>query len=136
MLAPGMTTPPTLVQVRPRDHDRYRRIPIFGRFLDDFVPWAFSRGYTIHTVYLQLDSVRHLATWFQKNIASPVRLLRADDLAAAHRCFSTRRRDPRYAWGLRGFGAFLQAHGLLKAVFYSLEAVSATNPRQRPIFGT
>ena len=37
-----------------------------------------------------------------------------DDLAAAHRCFSTGRRDPRYAWGLRGFVAFLQAHGRLK----------------------
>jgi integrase len=115
MLASGMKTLPTLVQVRPRDHDRYRRIPIFGRFLDDFVPWAFGRGYTIHTVYLQLDSVRHLATWFRKNITRSVRPLRADDLAAAHRCFSTRRRDPRYASGLRGFGAFLQAHGLLKA---------------------
>ncbi len=110
-----MKTLTTLVQVRPRDHDRYRRIPIFGRFLDDFVPWAFGRGYTIHTVYLQLDSVRHLATWFRKNVTRLVRPFRADDLAAAHRCFSTRRRDPRYAWGLRGFGAFLQAHGLLKA---------------------
>ena len=106
---------PTLGQVRPRDHDRYRRIPIFGRFLDAFVPWAFSRGYTIHTVSLQLDSVRHLSRWFRKKVARPVPPFRADDLAAAHRCFSTRRRDPRHAWGLRGFGAFLQAHGWLKA---------------------
>ena len=53
--------------------------------------------------------------WFRKKVARSVPPFRADDLAAAHRCFSTRRRDPRYAWGLRGFGAFLQAHGLLKA---------------------
>jgi len=109
-----MKTNPTLVQVRPRDHQRYRDIPIFGRFLDDFVPWAFGRGYTRHTVYLQLDSVRHLAAWFRKNVSRSVRALRAEDLAAAHRCFSKRRRDPRYAWGLRGFGAFLQTHGFLK----------------------
>ena len=114
MLASGMKTTLTLVQVRPRDHDRYRRLPIFGRFLDDFVPWAFGRGYTIHTVYLQLDSVRHLAAYFRRKARRSVRALTADDLVAAHHCFSTRRRDPRYAWGLRGFGAFLQAHGFLK----------------------
>lgn len=114
MLTCGMKNTPTLVQVRPRDHQRYREIPIFGRFLDDFVPWAFGHGYTIHTVYLQLDSVRHLAAWFRKKVRRSVKVLTADDLAAAHRCFSTRRRDPRYAWGLHGFVAFLQAHGHLK----------------------
>ncbi len=114
MLASGMKTNLTLVQVRPRDHQRYRDIPIFGRYLDDFVPWAFGRGYTRHTVYLQLDSVRHLAAWFRKHIPRSVRSLRAEDLAAAHRCFARRRRDPRYVWGLRGFAAFLQTHGFLK----------------------
>lgn len=109
-----MKTNLTLVQVRPRDHQRYRNIPIFGRFLDDFVPWAFGRGYTRHTVYLQLDSVRHLAAWFRKNVSHVARSLRAEDLAAAHHCFARRRRDPRYAWGLRGFVAFLQTHGFLK----------------------
>ena len=49
MLTSGMKTNLTLVQVRPRDHQRYRDIPIFGRFLDDFVPWAFGRGYTRHS---------------------------------------------------------------------------------------
>ena len=109
-----MKTNLTLVQVRPRDHQRYRDIPIFGRFLDDFVPWAFGRGYTRHTVYLQLDSVRHLAAWFRKNGPYVSRSLRAEDLAAAHHCFASRRRDRRYAWGLHGFVAFLQTHGILK----------------------
>jgi hypothetical protein len=115
MLTSGMKiTPTTLVHVRPRDHQRYREIPIFGRLLDDFVPWAFGRGYTIHTVYLQLDSVRHLGTWFRKKGRRSVGALIADDLTVAHRCFSTQRRDPRYAWGLRGFIAYLQTHGFLK----------------------
>jgi len=73
MLASGMNTPTTLVQVRPRDHNGYRQLPIFGRFLDDFVPWAFGRGYTIHTVYLQLDAVRHLAAWFGEKADDPSR---------------------------------------------------------------
>ena len=110
----GMKNTPSLVQVRPRDHQRYREIPIFGRLLDDFVPWAFGRGYTIHTVYLQLDSVRHLGTWFRKKGRHSVGGLTEDDLTTAHRCFSSRKRDPRYAWGLRGFIAFLQALGHLK----------------------
>src|SRR4030095_14852991 len=69
---------------------------------------------TIHTVYLQLDSVRHLGTWFRKKGRRSVGALIADDLTVAHRCFSTQRRDPRYAWGLRGFIAYLQTHGFLK----------------------
>jgi len=109
-----MKNTPSLVQVRPRDHQHYREIPIFGCLLDDFVPWAFGRGYTIHTVYLQLDSVRHLGTWFRKKGRHSVGGLTEDDLTTAHHCFSRRRRDPRYAWGLSGFIAFLRAFGHLK----------------------
>ena len=114
MLASCMKTITTLVQVRPRDHHYYRQLPIFGCCLDDFVPWAFGRGYTIHTVYLQLDAVRHLASWFRRRGRQSIAELTADDLAAAHFCFATRRRDPRYAWGLHGFIAFLQSQGCLK----------------------
>jgi site-specific recombinase XerD len=114
MLVSGMKTITTLVQVRPRDRDHYRQLPIFGCLLDDFVPWAFSRGYTIHTVYLQLDAVRHVSTWFRRRGRRSITELTADDLAAAHRCFATQRRDPRYAWGLHGFIAFLKTQGCLK----------------------
>ena len=114
MLGSGMKTITTLVQVRPRDHDHYRQLPIFGCCLDDFVPWAFGRGYTIHTVYLQLDAVRHLAAWFQRRGRRSIAELTTDDLATAHHCFATRRRDPRYAWGLHGFIGFLRAQGRLK----------------------
>src|ERR1039458_925418 len=114
MLASGMKTITTLVQVRPRDHHYYRQLPIFGCCLDDFVPWAFGRGYTIHTVYLQLDAVRHVSAWFRRKGRRSITGLTADDLAAAHHFFSTRGRDPRYAWGLHGFIAFLQAHECIK----------------------
>jgi integrase/recombinase XerD len=108
-----MKTNTTLARVRPRDHQRYRNIPIFGRFLDDFVPWAFGHGYSISTIYLQLDSVRRLAVWYKRNVARSQGELTAEDLTAAHRCFS-RKRDPRYAGGLRGFITFLQERGSLK----------------------
>jgi len=107
-------TTPSLTQIRPSAHNRYRQLPIFGRFLDDFVPWAFARGYTIHAVFLQLDSVRHLEDWFQRRGRRSVKGLTANDLAAAHRHFSRRPHDPRYAWGLRGFGVFLQEQGCIK----------------------
>jgi integrase/recombinase XerD len=115
MLAPGMKTITTLIQVRPRDHDHYRQLPIFGCFLDDFVPWAFGRGYTIHTVYLQLDAVRHVSAWFWRRGRRSIAQLTADDLVAAQHFFFTRRRDPRYACGLKTFSDFLQAQGSLKA---------------------
>jgi len=114
MLVPGMKTITTLVQVRPRDHNLYRQLPIFGCLLDDFVPWAFGRGYTIYTVYLQLDSVRHASAWFWRRGRRSIAELTTDDLAAAQHFFFTRRRDPRYACGLKTFSDFLQAHGCLK----------------------
>lgn len=109
-----MKTLSTLVQIRPRDHERYRDIPIFGCLLDEFVPWAFDRGYTISTVYLQLDSVRHAADWFRRRGQRSFDTLTADDLRVVHRVFATQRRDPRYAWGLHGFVVFLLARGYIK----------------------
>jgi site-specific recombinase XerD len=109
-----MKTIPTLVHLRPKVHQSYRQLPIFGRLLDAFISWAFDRGYSIQTIDLQLDSVRHLAAWFRKRGRRSVRALTAEDLAAVHHYFSTRKRAPRLAWGLHGFGAFLQAHGCLK----------------------
>ncbi len=110
-----MKTPLALVQIRPCAHDRYRQLPIFGRYLDDFVPWALNRGYTIHSLYVQLDAVRHLDIWFWSNGRRSLNELTLDDFVAAHRCLSSGRRDPRYAHGLRGFIDFLQAEGHLKA---------------------
>jgi hypothetical protein len=82
--------------------------------LDEFVHWAFGRGYTIPTVYLQLDAVRHASAWFWRRGRRSIAELTADDLAAAHHCFATRRRDPRYSWGLHGFIIFLKTQGGLK----------------------
>ncbi|MEI8316133.1 MAG: tyrosine-type recombinase/integrase, partial [Verrucomicrobiota bacterium] len=109
-----MKTTLSLLKIRPSAHDRYRQLPLFGRFLDDFVPWAFGRGYTTNTIYLQLDAVRHLAIWCRRKGWRSSEELTVDDLAAAHRCFSTRRRDPRFASGLEVFSNFLQAQGRVR----------------------
>ncbi len=105
----------SLLQVRPYVHDRYRKLPIFGRFLDGFVPWAANRGYTIHSIHLQLDAVRHLDAWFRRRGHRTAKDLSEADVTAAHHTFAKRRRDPRYAWGLRGFVSYLRANGWLKA---------------------
>ena len=110
-----MKTIPTLVQIRPRDHERYRQLPLFGRLLDQFVPWAFGCGYKIHTVYQQLDAIRHLATWFRQRGRRTFAELSADELALARQRLCLRSSGPRYAWSLRAFFAFLQTQGRLKA---------------------
>ena len=114
-MAAGMKTIPTLVQIRPRDHERYRQLPLFGRLLDQFVPWAFGCGYKIHTVYQQLDAIRHLATWFRRRGRRTFAELSADELALARQRLCLRSSGPRYAWSLRAFFAFLQTQGRLKA---------------------
>jgi site-specific recombinase XerD len=106
----------TLAHVRPSVHDRYRRLPIFGRYLDDFISWAVSKNYTIHSVYLQLDTVRHLEVWFRKKGQRSLRELTEDDLSAAYRCFLSPRRDSRYAFALRGLVNWLGERGYLKPV--------------------
>ncbi len=113
-MAAGMNTIPSLVLIRPRDHERYRQLPLFGDVLDGFVPWAFGRGYKIHTVYQQLDAVRHLAAWFRRTGRRSLAELSAEDLAAARHRLSLRPCGPRYAWSLRAFFAFLQTQGRLK----------------------
>jgi integrase/recombinase XerD len=109
-----MKTNTSLTQTRPYVHQRYRQLPLFGRFLDEFVPWAFSRGYTKNAIYLQLDSVRHLDAWCWRHGRRTVADLTVDDLAHAHHCLSTQYSDARYGCGLRGFMEFLQTRGYLQ----------------------
>ena len=109
-----MKTKPSLTQTRPSAHQRYRNLPLFGRFLDDFVPWAFGRGYTKSSVYLQLDSVRHLDAWCWENGWRTIAGLTVDDFAQAHHYLSAQCTDGRFGWGLRGFMDFLQMQGHLQ----------------------
>jgi site-specific recombinase XerD len=109
-----MNTNTTLAHVRPSAHDRYRRLPIFGRYLDDFISWAVSKNYTIYSIYLQLDAVRHLEVWFRKKGQRSLGELTEDDLSAAYRCFLSPSRDSRYAFALRGLRNYLVERGYLK----------------------
>jgi site-specific recombinase XerD len=89
---------------------------MFGELLDAFVPWAFGRGYKIHTVYQQLDAVRHLAAWFRRKGRQSADAFSMEDLAAGRRRIRLRPCGPRYACSLRAFFAFLQTLGLVKPV--------------------
>src|SRR5205085_2020353 len=104
----------SLVRIRPSAHPRYRELPLLGRYLDDFVLWACARGYTISSIYLQLDSVRHLDAWLRRRRRISAQGLTADDLVAARHYLSAPSRDRRYAGGLRGVEAFLAEQGYLK----------------------
>jgi site-specific recombinase XerD len=109
-----MDTNTTLAHVRPSAHNRYRTLPIFGRYLDDFISWAVSKNYTIHSIYLQLDAVRHLEVWFRRKGQRSLGELTEDDLSAAYRGFLSPPRDSRYASALRGLRNYLAERGYLK----------------------
>jgi hypothetical protein len=51
-----MNTLSPLAQIRPRAHQRYLRLPIFGRCIEDFVRWSLDNGYKHQTLRLHLEA--------------------------------------------------------------------------------
>ena len=100
-----------LVQIRPRSHQRYLQLPIFGRCIEDFVRWSLGKGYKHQTLRLQLEALQRLVPRFlRRGIRSP-RDLTDDDVQAVRRQFNARR--PHVAEGACAFGRFLkERHGL------------------------
>jgi len=52
--------------IRPRSHQDYLSLPIFGPILDEFTNWSHRRGYTLSTIRDQLKHTRHIAAFLQK----------------------------------------------------------------------
>src|ERR1022692_1356914 len=100
---------PQLWDSEPHGGRKYRRLPIFGRIIDDFVAWSRSRGYSPATLDAHLLPVRGLALWFQRRGRRSCQDLTADDLAAARKVY--RERKPHWVRGIARWGEFLRTRG-------------------------
>jgi integrase len=103
---------PHLRDSEPHGGRKYRRLPIFGRIIDDFVAWSRSRGYSPATLDAHLLPVRGLALWFQRRGRRSCQDLTADDLAAARQVYRVRK--PHWVRGIARWGEFLRTRGWLK----------------------
>lgn len=107
-----MNTSSPLAQIRPGTHQRYLRLPIFGRCIENFVRWSLGKGYKNQTLRLHLEALQRLVPRFlRRGIRSP-RDLTADEVQAVRRQFKARR--PHVAEGICAFGRFLKRHLGLK----------------------
>lgn len=100
-----MNTSSPLVLIRPRTHQRYLRLPIFGRCIEDFVRWSLGKGYKHQTLRLHLEALQRLAPRFLRRGIRSLRDLTDDDVQAARRQFKARR--PHVAEGICALGRFL-----------------------------
>jgi site-specific recombinase XerC len=103
---------PQLRDSEPHGGQKYRRLPIFGRIIDDFVAWSRSRGYSPATLDAHLLPVRGLALWFQRRGRRSCQDLTADDLVAARQVYRVRK--PHWVRGIARWGEFLRTRGWLK----------------------
>jgi site-specific recombinase XerD len=103
-----MKTSSPLVQIRPLSHERYLRLPIFGRFIEDFTRWSLDKGYKSQTLRLQ-----RLVPWFVRRGIRSVRELTGEDVQAVKRQFQARR--PHVAEGIGAFGRFLKERRCLRS---------------------
>jgi len=82
-----MNTSSLLVRVCPQSHERYVRLPIFGRRLEDFVGWSLGKGYKHETVRLYLYALRRLVPALRRRGIQSSRDLTANDVQATARRF-------------------------------------------------
>jgi len=103
---------PTLRRIKPGVYWQYRDLPLFGDLFDDFADWSQTRGYSIKTTSLQVDSLRWLVPWFRQRRKHSIDDVTADDLAEAWRyCY---RRRPYSAGAVRTLGEMLKMRGRLR----------------------
>lgn len=102
-----------LARLWPQAHDQYRRLPIFGEILGEFMQWSLQQGFALRTTRLDMDSLRRLVPWFQRRGKRNLDELAAADVAAARVYY--RLRNPHCAGAVRKLGRFLQEQGRLRA---------------------
>jgi integrase/recombinase XerD len=117
----------SLVQTCPRSHDRYSRLPIFGRCVAEFVTWLQEKGYKNQTCRFYLSALRGLVPWFLRRGIQSSRDLTAPDVEAATRRFRVAK--PYLAKGIGAFGRFLKEQHELKPGRQAKPSASDQNAR-------
>jgi len=87
-----MSTGPPLYQVRLGSSSRYRRLPVVGPLLDDWVVWLRCRSYSESSIRNHVVRAARLCRWLQRRSGRALDDLGQSDLRAAYDHFRRRRR--------------------------------------------
>lgn len=98
--------------LKPRSYRRYRRVPIFGPIVDDFVEWSMARGSSPSTIRMHLHVFRCLAPRFLRVGKRTCRDFVGDDFMLARQVFHARK--PRWMAGVLRLEDYLKTRGWLK----------------------
>ncbi len=101
-------------KIRPRGYRWYRRVPIFGPIMDDFVAWSVGRGSSPSTIRMHLLALRDLAPRFLGLGKRTYRDFGEEDLMRAGQSFRTH--QPVRRAGILRLADYLRARGWLKPV--------------------
>jgi integrase/recombinase XerD len=86
-----MATAPAPYAFRPGADSPYRRLPVVGPLLDDWLAWLRSRGYSELSIRNHVVRAARLCRWLQRRIGRAFRDLGPSDLRAASNHFRGRR---------------------------------------------
>jgi site-specific recombinase XerD len=108
-----MTTKALPDEVQPRAASRYRRLPVLGPILDNWLAWLRQHGYSEFSIRNLLVRAARLCRWLQQRRGPALRGLGARDLRAAYEHFRGQRIE--VAVAARVLGRFLGEQQLLRA---------------------
>ncbi|MDO9528047.1 MAG: tyrosine-type recombinase/integrase [Syntrophales bacterium] len=101
--------------IRPKSHQKYLALPVFGPFLDDFTQWSYLHGYTLGTIRNQLKGTRQIIVFLQKQGLQSIGELTHCDFEKA--CQHFRQDRPAIASTVRRLQKFLEEKGELPLLF-------------------
>jgi integrase/recombinase XerD len=83
--------PPLLNQLRPASFHRWRNLPIFGSWLDEFLLWMHeAQHYSLTTLDVYLSRIASLARWLQAHQVFSLGQVTLQQLRTAHNHFIAR----------------------------------------------
>src|SRR5262249_47339695 len=86
-----MATAPVPSAFRPGADSPYRKLPVVGPLLDDWLTWLRSRGYSELSIRNHVIRTARLCRWLQRRIGRAFSDLAPSDLRAASDHFRRRR---------------------------------------------
>lgn len=103
-----------IASLRPKSHQKYFSLPLFGSILDEFTTWSHNRGFTVGTLRNKLKDAKVIDVYFQQAGAQRLEDLSQNSFEAAWEHY--RHLRPETAGTIRQMEYFLRENGRLESI--------------------